>query len=830
MASHCPDYKEIYRFDHFTELWEHYGYGGDMQELRLQEFGRVKGITYLDHAGTTLFPESQIKGFYQDIARNIYGNPHSLNPSSKLTHDTVERVRYRILEHFNTSPEEYTVIFTAGSTAALRLVADSFPWSPPAAEEPGSSFCYLTDNHTSVVGIRGAAAKLGATTLPVLPQHVETRARDAPWATGGDVCHLFCYPAQSNFSGRKYPLSYVKGIQGGRLYPACDRQGQWMVLLDAASFVSCSSLDLQECPADFIPISFYKIFGFPTGLGALLVRNRAAVLLRKGYFGGGTAAAYLAEEDYFVPASNVSSRFEDGTISFLDIISLHHGFDSLYRITGSMFKIQMHTFGLARYTYIHLSSLLHCNKQPVAQIYCENDFQDPSRQGAIINFNLLNSHGSVVGYSLVDRLASLFNIHVRTGCFCNTGACQIFLGISDQNIKHNLEAGHVCGDNIDLVDGRPTGSVRVSFGYMTTFEDCQNFLSFVVNCFVDKPLRMHEERLTHLKTADSSPRSPTSERHNAPDLTPSFTSNLNGEEGVIKNGQIKDSQTLTNIFIYPIKSCAAFEVVTYIRPYECEWPLGNRGLQYDRTWMVVNENGVCLSQKREPRLCLIQPSISLASNMLHIQAPGMMSISMPLEDPLEMKTSQSKVCGDRVQTVDCGDEVASWFSGFLGKPCHLIRQSPESTRDMKKGLGQGMTSLSLVNEAQYLLINRASVALLQECISSSGLGTFDALQLIKRFRANLVISGACPFEEDDWSNLKIGEMLFQVACRCARCHMICIDPETGSRTQEPLKSLTDFKKGKVTFGVYLLQRSMECSSATFMLSVGNSVHPDMPSI
>lgn len=216
----------------------------------------------------------------------------------------------RILQHFNTSPEEYAVIFTSGCTAALKLVAESFPWKVNSTEEPGSQFCYLVDNHTSVVGIRAVASSLGAEVISISPEEVETREKESP-RTGDKVCqvpHLFSYPAQSNFSGKKYPLWYVKGIQTRKLFPSCDRDGRWFVLLDAASFVSCSSLDLQEHPADFVPISFYKMFGFPTGLGALLVRNDAASILRKSYFGGGTAAAYLAEEDYYVPRSTTSSR------------------------------------------------------------------------------------------------------------------------------------------------------------------------------------------------------------------------------------------------------------------------------------------------------------------------------------------------------------------------------------------------------------------------------------------------------------------------------------------------------------------------------------------
>lgn len=151
----------------------------------------------------------------------------------------------------------------------------------------------------------------GVGTVSVQPHEVERRARKPPTQTNGEECsapHLFCYPAQSNFSGRKYPLSYVKGIQSQQLYPACEHHGRWFVLLDAACFVSCSPLDLSKYPADFVPVSFYKMFGFPTGLGALLMRNEAAKVLRKTYFGGGTAAAYLVAENFFVPKPNVASR------------------------------------------------------------------------------------------------------------------------------------------------------------------------------------------------------------------------------------------------------------------------------------------------------------------------------------------------------------------------------------------------------------------------------------------------------------------------------------------------------------------------------------------
>ena len=215
----------------------------------------------------------------------------------------------RVLAHFHTSPDDYSVVFTAGSTAALKLVAEAFPWSSPGPESRGSLFCYLTDNHTSVVGMRMVARAKNINFMPIRPEDMCLAEKQGAATSDPDcqLVHLFCYPAQSNFSGTRYPLSWIEEVKSGQTCPV-GVPGKWYVLLDAASYVSTSPLDLSVHQADFIPLSFYKIFGVPTGLGALLVHNRVAPLLRKTYFGGGTAAAYRAGEDFYVPRQSVAER------------------------------------------------------------------------------------------------------------------------------------------------------------------------------------------------------------------------------------------------------------------------------------------------------------------------------------------------------------------------------------------------------------------------------------------------------------------------------------------------------------------------------------------
>lgn len=134
-----------------------------------------------------------------------------------------------------------------------------------------------------------------------------------------------------------------------------------------------------------------------------------------------------------------------------------------------------------------------------------------------------------------------------------------------------FKAGHICGDNIDLIEGRPTGSIRVSFGYMSSFEDCQNFLQFVVNCFVNKPLILDQKRLTKLKSAEPMESAASYDLASIPNgqlghengqtIIPSPERITPSEDTVSKEGMNNgSSHTLTNLFIYPVKSCASVEV------------------------------------------------------------------------------------------------------------------------------------------------------------------------------------------------------------------------------------------------------------------------------
>lgn len=264
------------------------------------------GVTYLDHAGATLYSSRQLADHVTDLSNQLYSNPHSGSPSSKLTTSLIDSTRELVLGHFETDTSHYDVIFTAGCTAALDLLSNAFPWSQ------GSLFFYLDDNHTSVVGMREVARKNGARIQCISATDIVTSQRQPrPLSPPHPPYHLFAYPAQSNFCGCKYPLSWCEDISNGQLVVSGSETSHstWWVVLDAAALVSTSPLKLSPSGPHFVTLSFYKMFGFPTGLGALLVRKDCAAPLSKEYYGGGTVKATDSWTAFHVPRNQLHDRW-----------------------------------------------------------------------------------------------------------------------------------------------------------------------------------------------------------------------------------------------------------------------------------------------------------------------------------------------------------------------------------------------------------------------------------------------------------------------------------------------------------------------------------------
>src|SRR6516165_7947040 len=141
-------------------LREHPEYAGTalLDELRRTDYARLDdgGHVYLDYTGGGLYARAQLREHVRLLESGVFGNPHSINPTSAASTELVERARAYVLDFFRASPEEYVAIFTPNATGALRLVGEAYPFGP------GGRFLLTADNHNSVNGIREFAKRRGA--------------------------------------------------------------------------------------------------------------------------------------------------------------------------------------------------------------------------------------------------------------------------------------------------------------------------------------------------------------------------------------------------------------------------------------------------------------------------------------------------------------------------------------------------------------------------------------------------------------------------------------------------------------------------------------------
>ncbi|NNF39064.1 MAG: aminotransferase class V-fold PLP-dependent enzyme [Gemmatimonadetes bacterium] len=429
--------------------------------LRAREFSRLdeSGQAYLDYTGSGLYGESQIRWHRDWLAARVLGNPHSDNPASLAATSEVERVTARVLDFFGADPDEYALVFTANATAALKLVGEAFPF------EPGSRYVLATDNHNSVGGIREYARRAGAT-CTCLPLDAELRLDDPESHIGraGSGPSLFAFPAQSNFSGVKHPPSLVTTA----------RERGFRVLVDTAAFAPCTPLHVGRMRPDFACISFYKLFGYPTGLGALLARKEALAELRRPWYAGGTVD-FVSIQNEVHQLRPDGGGFEDGTLDFLGIAALEPGLDLLEEI--GMERLERRVQSLVGHLLEGLATLRH-EDRPAVALYGPASNE---RRGGTVSFNLLDPQGHPIPYERVEAAARERGVSVRGGCFCNPGAAEVAFGMPAAETRACLER---LRDGFSLArfrgclgDGVAVGAVRASIGMATVREDLDRLLA-----------------------------------------------------------------------------------------------------------------------------------------------------------------------------------------------------------------------------------------------------------------------------------------------------------------------------------------------------------------
>ena len=458
----------MHEYAEFVQKYPAYDKTHDLDELRERDYARLDrlGQIYLDYTGGGLYAESQVRLHQKVLAENVFGNPHSSNPSSQAATHLIESTRQAILDFFKADPAEYTVIFSLNASGALKLVGESYPF------EPGSHYLLTFDNHNSVNGIREYAHAKGAevtyvpVALPDMRVDTESLAASMDMAVAGKN-NLFAYPAQSNFSSVLHPLEWIERAHA---------KG-WDVLLDAAAFAPTNQLDLSKFKPDFVPLSFYKIFGYPTGIGALLARREVLKKLHRPWFAGGTITVASVQGDRYYLAE-APAAFEDGTLDYLNIPAVEIGLKHIQAIGYE--TIHTRVLCLTGWLLECLSEMKHSSGVPLMRVYGP---LNTTKRGGAVTANFFDKDGQPIDHRFIETKANQAAISLRTGCFCNPGAGEIALGISRIELAACFTSpGHDQRLSLDdfrlCIDGKSSGAVRVSTGLVTNFEDVQGFLRF----------------------------------------------------------------------------------------------------------------------------------------------------------------------------------------------------------------------------------------------------------------------------------------------------------------------------------------------------------------
>lgn len=247
------------------------------------------------------------------------------------------------------------------------------------------------------------------------------------------------------------------------------------------------------------------------------------------------------------------------------------------------------------------------------------------------------------------------------------------------------------------------------------------------------------------------------------------------------------SITLANLYTYPVKSIPGVS--------HSLAEVQDRGLEHDRRWMIVNSEGLAITQRQYPKLALLKQSIT--EQGLVFEASGM-SLLRVLFGENTGKSFTVKIWKDTCEALIVSSFADVWFSDFLGVKVHLVYM-PDSTQRLVEeayNINQNITSFS--DAYPFLLVSEASLVDLNSRLESP--------VPMNRFRPNLVVSGTEAFAEDTWKKIRVGEIIFHVVKPCARCVFTTINQDTAEKGVEPLQTLATYRKigSKVMFGQNLL--------------------------
>ena len=245
---------------------------------------------------------------------------------------------------------------------------------------------------------------------------------------------------------------------------------------------------------------------------------------------------------------------------------------------------------------------------------------------------------------------------------------------------------------------------------------------------------------------------------------------------------------ITALYTYPVKALAGISLP--------KARIEKRGLAYDRRWMLVDRDGLFISQREIPQLALLAPDLTVHELIIRHRLERLEPLAVPLHTPVDAKEMMVQIWDDHCTAVRVSQEADEWFSQVLQTHCHLVYMPDDSIRPLNPNYGRPGEITAFSDCCPLLVIGETSLAELNQRLEEP--------VLMNRFRPNIVFSGGQPYEEESWGNFRIGEAAFRGIRPCIRCQVITIDQESGEIGKEPLRTLSTYRRQghKVIFGLH----------------------------
>ncbi len=523
---------------------------------------------YFDHAGSPFIDkERYINDTINTTSGKILQNPHS---NEQKWNEMITMIKHLTFKMFKNSNDNYELIFTSGTTSSIKLVMDML--------KP-DRLVHTISNHNSILGCRNLVNNI--TVLNDGYEEIEQSFMN------NDVKTLIALPETCNFSGEKFdiPINMLRKKYNG------------YILLDIAKGITEHNINLEQEP-EFLVFSYYKLFGYPTGLGALVIHKKMLDVVNKQYFGGGTYDWVIAEKHMYKPRETIKS-FEDGTSNFLALALLEQ---SLPRYINNRSTITSTMRSLTEYARIKLSKAKYFNNENIFKCYFPKNFTN------IATINVLYPNKEPIGFVTVKKVCEKENIFIRGGCMCNPGSCSKWVNLTLEEQENHVKKGHKCWSSLDLYEGKWTGAIRLSFGEYNTKEEIDRFISIIKKNF-DMPETKY-------------------------------------------NYNITDSPIIKHIYVYPIKGFKGVRVN--------KWKCTKNGLLWDRSLALFDNMKRIITAKRCPKLLTFDIECSLdgwitiskqSDNILEFSKPDFIMFDLTNEDYSQINNWLSREIGEEVTLV-----------------------------------------------------------------------------------------------------------------------------------------------------------------------------------